>query len=84
MISDEDEIREVRADQERRGKRPIDLAAQRRRLALLKKFREALRSNDIEKFKEAIIRDLGQQPGTPEFEASMKIWDDFHGTSSRR
>lgn len=82
MTSGEDEIREVRAEQERRGKRPIDLAAQKRRLALLKKFREALQGNDIERFKEAIIRDLGQQPGTPEYEKSMKIWNEFHGISS--
>jgi predicted dehydrogenase len=82
MASDEDEIRDVRAAEERRSKRPIDVAAQRRRLAVLKKFREALQSGDIEKFKEAIIRDLGQQIGTPEYEQSLKIWDDFHGSSS--
>ena len=82
MISDEDDIREVRAGEERRGKRPIDLARQTRRLTLLKKFREALQSKDIEKFKEAIIRDLGQQPGTPAYERSLKIWDEFRGTSS--
>ena len=81
MISDEEEIREVRAQLERRGKRPIDLAAKKRRLTLLKKFREALQSNDVEKFKEAIIRDLGQQPGTPEYEKSLRIWHEFHGTS---
>jgi hypothetical protein len=82
MIADEDEIKEVRAEQERRGKRPIDLAAQKRRVKLLKKFREALQSGDIEKFKEAIICDLGQQPGTPEYDQSLKIWDEFHRSSS--
>jgi hypothetical protein len=82
MSSDEDEIQEVRADLERRGKRPIDVAAHQRRLTLLKKFREALQSDDIEKFKKAIIRDLGQQPGTPGYPRSLKIWDDFHRSSS--
>jgi hypothetical protein len=82
MISDEDEIGEVRTEDERRSKRRIDVAARKRRAELLKKFREALESGDIEKFKEAIIRDLGQQPGTPEYEHSLKIWDEFHGSSS--
>ena len=81
MSLDSDDILEVRAEQERRGKRPVDIAAHKRRSKLLKKFREALRGNDIEKFKEAIIRDLGQQPGTSEYERSLKIWDEFHRTS---
>lgn len=80
-MSDEREIDEVRTEQERRSKRPIDLVAQKRRVMLLRKFREALQSDDIEKFKEAIIRDLGQQPGTPEYERSLRIWHEFHGTS---
>lgn len=81
MASDEDEIREVRTGEERRSKRPIDVAARKRRLTVLKKFRDALLSGDIEKFKEAIIRELGQQIGTPEYEQSLKIWNEFHGSS---
>lgn len=84
MTSDEDEIQDVRAEEGRRGRRPIDFLAQKRRSRILKKFREALQSDDIEKFKEAIIRDLGQQPGTHEYEQSLKIWDEFHGPSSRK
>ena len=81
MTSDEDQIQEVRTEEERRSKRPIDIAAKRRRAELLKKFREALESDDVEKFKEAIIRDLGQTPGTPEYAQSLKIWNDFHESS---
>jgi hypothetical protein len=81
MISEEDDIREVRAEEQRRGKRPANIAANRRRVELLKKFREALESDDIEKFKDAIKRDLGQMPGTPEYARSLKIWDDFHASS---
>ena len=81
MVADEDEIRKIRAGEERRGKRPIDPAARERRSQLLKKFREALESGDIEKFREALIRDLGQQPGTPEYARSLKIWHDFHEAS---
>lgn len=83
MTSDENEIREVRTEHERRSKRPVDVAAKRRRTEILKKFKEALESGDVEKFKEAIIRDLGQKPGTPEYAQSLKIWDEFHGSSSR-
>jgi hypothetical protein len=82
MASDADEIREVRTREERRSKRPIDIDEKKRRAELLKKFREALESGDIEKFKDAIIRVLGQLPGTPEYEASLKIWKEFHEPSS--
>lgn len=48
---------------------------------LLKKFKEALESNDMELFEEAIIHDLGQLPGTPEYRDSLKIWHARHGRS---
>ena len=57
----------------------IDMAARRRRLILERKFREALESNDVELFKEAIINDLGWMPGTPEYERALKIWYAHHG-----
>jgi len=82
MAPNDEDIQEVRAEEERRGKRPLDIAARRRRLALLKKFKEALESDDLEKFTEVLIRDLGQVPGTPEFAQSLKIWNDFHDPSS--
>jgi hypothetical protein len=71
----------VRRREERRGKRPIDAAERNRRAELLRKFREALENGDIEKFKDAIIRVLGQLPGTPEYEASLEIWKEFHEPS---
>lgn len=79
MPPDDDEIREVRNQEQRRGKRPLDIAAQKRNQILLRKFREALRSQDEAAFQEAIINDLGQLPGSAEFEASMKIWREFRG-----
>lgn len=50
-------------------------------MILLRKFKEALEWNDEERFVEAIIHELGQLPGTPEYARSMKIWRDFHGRS---
>ena len=81
MNSKDDEIQEARGEEERRGRRPIDIAAKRRRMILLRKFREALEWNDEERFVEAIIHELGQLPGIPEYARSMKIWRDFHGQS---
>ncbi len=79
MPLDDDDIRQVRSQDERRGKRPIDIAAQKRRQTLLRKFREALQSKDEDTFREAIISELGQLPGTAEYETSMKIWREFRG-----
>jgi hypothetical protein len=55
MSLDDDNIREVRDQELRRGKRPVDIAAQRRKQDLLRKFREALQSQNEETFREAII-----------------------------
>jgi len=81
MVSGDDEIQEVRAEDERRGKRPIDIAARRRRLVLQRKFKEALEANDVELFKEAIVNDLGWMPGTPDYERALKTWYAHHGRS---
>jgi len=81
MVSDKDDIQEVRSGDERRGKRPIDIAARRRRLILQRKFKEALGSHDVELFKEAIINDLGWMPGTPEYEKALTVWYAHHGRS---
>jgi hypothetical protein len=81
MALDSDEIQDERKQEQRRGKRPLNIAAKKRRLILLKKFKEALEHNDIEAFKEAIIHDLGQLPGTPEYLRSLKIWYQHHGAS---
>jgi len=79
MPYEEDEIDETRRDEQRRGKRPIDIAKPRRELTLLRKFQEALKGNDVELFKEAIIDDLGWMPGTPEYDRALKAWYDQHG-----
>jgi len=79
MPYDEDEIGEARRGEERRGKRPIDIAERRRALILLRKFQEALKGKDVELFKEAIIDDLGWMPGTPEYDHALNAWYQQHG-----
>jgi len=77
---DNQEIEDVRKQEEQRGKkRPVNISALRRRMILQKKFKEALASNDEAAFIEAIVNDLGQLPGSPEYEKSLKIWREFRG-----
>jgi hypothetical protein len=79
-MSDDQESKDVREEELQRGKRhPSSVSEMRRRMMLRKKFKEALQSNDEAVFIEAIINDLGQQPGSPEYESSLKIWREFRG-----
>jgi hypothetical protein len=80
-MSKDDEIKEVRIEQERRGKRPVDIAGSRRRSILRTKFREALECNDEELFKRTIVTVLGQLPGSDEYERSVRIWRQMHDDS---
>ena len=82
MISESDEIADVRRQEEKRGKKPIDIAAKRRRQILERKFKEALESNDVEIFKEALVTDLGQVPGSEEYERSLRVWYSLRGRRS--
>jgi hypothetical protein len=79
MVSDQDEIEAIRAEEARRSKRPRDLAEIKRKRDLNRKFLELLKSGDEYEFQEALIRDLLQLPGTPEYTQSMKIWKQYHG-----
>jgi hypothetical protein len=78
-MSKEDDLKDVLAEEGRRGRRPIDIEAHRLRLRLLKAFREALKLNDEELFKETIIHELGQLPGSPEYRNSLNAWRTLHG-----
>jgi hypothetical protein len=77
-MGSEDDLRDVIAAEKRRGRRPVDLEAQRLRLRLLKAFREALKMDDEALFTEAIIHELGQLPGSPEFRQSLSAWRSLH------
>ena len=81
MPYEDDEIGEARRGEERRGKRPIDIAARRRRLIVKRKLEEAFKSNDVEMFKEMLINDVGLTPGTPEYDRLVKLWYSQRGRS---
>jgi len=82
MTSESDEIADVRRQEEKRGKKPVDIGGRRRRQILERKFKEALESNDVEIFKEALVTDLGQLPGSEEYERSLRIWYSLRGRRS--
>jgi len=75
----DDDINDVRLEEERRGKRPIDLAERRRAFLIRKKFKEAVESRNEEQFREMLIHELGQIPGTPAYARSLKAWKAYHG-----
>lgn len=77
MTSKDEEIQDIRAQEGRRGKRPIDIGELRRRRELERKMREFLENGDREAFIDAIVNDLGQLPGTSAYENSMKIWNRY-------
>lgn len=83
MTSNEDEIEEIRSEESRRSKRPVDVQALRRRRILERKFMEALESGNEDAFIEALIHDLGQLPGTVEYESSMRVWRQYQKEKER-
>ncbi len=78
-MPEHDDIDEVRTEEERRGKRPIDLAEKKRKALLRRKFGEAIQSGNEDQFRQMLINDLGQLPGSPEYEASWRAWKAYHG-----
>lgn len=75
----DDDIRGVRSEEERRGKRPVDIAQKRRALLIRKKLYEAIRSGNEQQFEEMLIHDLGQIPGSEAYLRSWKAWKEYHG-----
>ncbi len=75
----EEDIQEVREEEERRGRKPIDRDAKNKRERVLRGFREALRQNNRALFLEIIVRDLGFEPGSPGYENALRGWKRRHG-----
>ncbi len=77
-MSKEEDLQDVRAEEEQRGRRPIGRLTTRQRRRLLASFEKALKEGDRQVFEEAIRRDLGLKPGSPEYAHALKVWRDFH------
>jgi len=65
MPLDDDDIRQVRNQEQRRGKRPIDIAAQKRKQTLLRKFREHCKARTRIRFVRRLLTNSGNCPGQP-------------------
>jgi hypothetical protein len=75
VVSEDDEIRNVRAEEGRRGRRPIDIAARRRHLKLLESYRILLENCANEReFSDRIIADFGLVYGTREYVAALEVY----------
>ena len=67
------DLRQVMEEEKRRGRRPIDPAARKRRTELLRYLRNLIHEADERRFREA-IRAHGLRDGTEEFEVALRIW----------
>ena len=73
MVEDDD-IRDVMADEKGRGRRqPHSAEAVRRRAKLLQALRPLFADMDEKRFREA-MRTYGLREGSPEFEVALAIW----------
>ena len=75
----DDDIKEVMAEERSRGRRRVDPAA---RKAFQKLKREAsflLSIRDVRLFNQELLR-LGVKPGTPDYEAALQAWREFSST----
>jgi hypothetical protein len=72
---EDEEVKKDFAEQSRRGKRPIDIGARKRRLELLRAFESLLRRCENEReFSDRIIEDLQIIYGSPQYDAAMKVF----------
>ncbi len=80
-MAEADDLKEVYTEKKSRGKKQrVDTAARRRQRELLDKFRLLLKSGDEREFLE-VIRALGFEEGSPEFERAFRAWRAARGQS---
>ena len=77
----DDDIRDVMAEEKRRGKRPLDLKARKEKAELLRQVREALGLDTEMEFRQA-IRGLQLDEDPKRLEEAVRLWRSF--SSSRR
>jgi hypothetical protein len=77
----EDDIRDVMAEEKRRGKRPVDAEALRQRRRYLADLREALSAKTEAEFRIAMLA-LGLDEKSEDFAEALRIWR--AASSSRR
>ncbi len=78
MKEKEDDLGDVISQESQRGRRRVDIAERKRRSELKKKFAEIVRGGDEDQFRRALVHVLGQLPGSPQYERSVRAWREFH------
>lgn len=75
-MSESDEIKDVRAEELGRAKRPAERITRRQHIRILNALQKALEKRD-RSFYERIIRDeIGLQPGSERYIRAMALWDE--------
>ncbi len=72
-MAEENDIRDVRREEESRGRRPVDTKARKQAAKLRADLRNVLRARDERAFL-TILREAGLRDGTPEFAAALKLF----------
>jgi len=75
-MSDENEISKVREEEAQRGRRPQHTSEKEKQQRYKKMVIDSLRRGSKSLYQQILI-DLGQKPGSDEFEALMKEFDDY-------
>ena len=75
---DDEELKDLMAEERSRGRRPIDMATKRERQLLLKTLRRLLEKGDERGFLK-VIRSAGIKDGTPEFLGFVRLWHEVQG-----
>ncbi len=81
-MSDENEIHKIREEEMERGRRPKHSAEKEKLRRLKSMMLDALHRGSRGLFQQILI-DLGQKPGSSEFESSMKIYDEYQREKRR-
>ena len=75
-MSDEKEIAKIREEEAQRGRRPQHLTEKEKLRRSRASMLIALRRGNRGLFQQVLI-EIGQQPGSEEYEASMKRFEDY-------
>jgi hypothetical protein len=81
-VSDENGIDKIREEEMERGRRPKHSSEKEKFRCLKSMMLDALHKGNRGLFQQALI-DLGQRPGSFEYESSMKIYDEYQREKRR-
>jgi hypothetical protein len=75
-MSDENDISRIREEESERGRRPKHSSEKEKLRRLKSMMLTAIRRGNLGLFQQVLI-ELGQQPGSSEYETSMKLYEEY-------